>query len=475
MLPEFHFILPVWGQAYVEMFLKVTLPCQLSPDNLGSFKPMFGKHKYKIFTMAEHVAAIQNSESYKTLSSLIETEIRTFDDLVDKSKIKYEIMSVCHGVGFKEARDENGNVYVVTLVSDSLVSNGSFRRFYELALEGKKAIVIGNFRVDSSRTPELIEKYFSESGPSILVSSRELMELAIKNIHPDSNNYCWNSSGFNYSWPAYLYWNAGKEGLILRGIHLHPIVICATRRDAVFDFSEGLAIDGSDFIGKAVQDPDDVYISADSDEIAIPTLDDAGSFCAECPPASESVKIMKVALWMKRYGCSYAVKYLNTKIRLHYADMSPQWEDAERESDKVVGAIIGCLEFLNGLPGEILTDLEDTLSRIQGPIKPNRRNNEDVFKDMDKMLRAGEELVGKGQIAEAYHIFSNILDKLDKVRGVAINNLAVVHAQEGRLKTAEYLLRYLQKEGHHDDSFAANLEIIRGLIEKENSEGVKYE
>lgn len=475
MLPEFHFILPVWGQLYVEMFLKVTLPCQLSPGNLGFFRQMYGRHKYKIFTMSEHVAAIRESESYRTLSGLIETEIRTFDDLVDRSKIKYEIMSVCHSTGFREARSENGNVYVVTLVSDSLVSDGAFRRFYELALEGKKAVVIGNFRVSTSILPELIGKYYSAGDSSITVSSRELMKLSVAAVHGNSEVYFWDSPEFSCGWPAYLYWRVGDEGMIMRGLHLHPIAICPARRDEEFNFSSGMAIDGSDFIERAVHDINDLYISTDSDEIAIPTLDYMDSLGSSQPPVPGSIRILKAALWMKKYCCAYSAKYLKTKIRLHYADMSPQWDDVERESDKVVGAIISCLEFLNDLPGEILTDLEDTLSRIQEPGKPDRRNNEDAFKDMDKMIRAGEELVGKGQTAEAYYIFSNILDKLDKVRGVAINNLAVVHAQEGRLKTAEYLLRYLQKEGQHDDRFAANLEIIRGLIEKENSEGVKYE
>lgn len=473
MLPEFHFILPVWGQLYVEMFLKVTLPCQLSPDNLGFFKQTFGDHKYKIFTMSEHVAAIQNSESYKTLSSLIETEIRTFDDLVDKSKIKYEIMSVCHGIGFREACSRDGNVYVVTLVSDSLVSNGSFRRFYELALEGKKAIVIGNFRVSTSILPELIGRFYSESEHSITVSPRELMELSVAAVHQNSKTYFWDSSSFGCGWPAYLYWSVGGEGIIMRGLHLHPIAICPARREEVFDFSSGMAIDGSDFVERAVHDMNDVYISSDSDEIAIPTLDYMESFVSSQPPVSKSVRVLSVALWMKKYCCGYAAHYLRTKIRLHGTDISPKWKEVEKESDEIVEAILRCLDFLNGLPQNMLTDLENEVGRMQNPVKPESGNDkENAFRDVETMIRKGERLIGEGNIAGAYDILSGMLDKFDKLRGVTINNLAVLHVHEGRLKTAEYLLNYMQREGCWNDIYAANLEFIKALMEK-NPDAVK--
>ena len=69
---EFHLITVVWGHSYVDSYLKVDLPLQLCPGNLGAFK---NRHAiYRIFTTTEDKETIRQSPIFKKLESLIRVD-----------------------------------------------------------------------------------------------------------------------------------------------------------------------------------------------------------------------------------------------------------------------------------------------------------------------------------------------------------------------------------------------------------------
>ena len=54
----FHVVTVVWGQPYVELFLDVALPNQMTPGNLGALRP---GSRYRVFTAPEDVETLAAS------------------------------------------------------------------------------------------------------------------------------------------------------------------------------------------------------------------------------------------------------------------------------------------------------------------------------------------------------------------------------------------------------------------------------
>lgn len=76
---KFHIVTVVWGSAYVDFFLRTTLPNQLSSGNLSAFAE--ANTTYKIYTDSQDEVVIRASESFRRLSNLLHTEIITIDHL----------------------------------------------------------------------------------------------------------------------------------------------------------------------------------------------------------------------------------------------------------------------------------------------------------------------------------------------------------------------------------------------------------
>lgn len=116
----------------------------------------------------------------------------------------------------------------------------------------------------------------------------------------------------------------------------------------------------------------------------------------------------------------------------------------------------------------IPTDIKfDKIIDGRQTIPQHKMTIEEVYKGFNIINRAveeGEVLVGEGKMEKASTLFSVILDKVNEIKGTVVNNLAVIHAQEGRLETAEWLLEYLLKEEYNVDEAAPNLDMVRNLL-----------
>lgn len=80
---------------------------------------------------------------------------------------------------------------------------------------------------------------------------------------------------------------------------------------------------------------------------------------------------------------------------------------------------------------------------------------------IDRVIQDGEGLVSKGDLNNALNLFSGLLERVNKIRGTLINNIAVTHANQGDYEKAEKLLSCLIKEDHYDGEATTNLEIIK--------------
>src|SRR5262245_24562983 len=142
--PALHFVVPVWGESYVQTFLDYCLPAQLSPDNI----PALGggaRNSYTIYTTRDDQARIVAAPSYRALEQVISVRVEFLDSqlfptceaLTDG---KYRVKSECYRRVLQCAAEHG--VAVVALNADILLANGFVRTVTDHLARGKRVVEV---------------------------------------------------------------------------------------------------------------------------------------------------------------------------------------------------------------------------------------------------------------------------------------------------------------------------------------------
>ncbi len=468
----FHFITPVWGEKYTKQFLEVSLPCQLSPRNLGSFRDRTVSDKYNIYTTSEDAATIKAAPVFPKLLETIHTEIHLIDKDIEELKRnkenKYDLLTICHSRGIREALKEQAAF--VSLCADMLFSDGSFASLQALVENGKRLVAVGSYRVVSDTfVPVLQEKFYSINDYTISVPPADFVELSLNHIHQDTKSACVNGASFCDHWPAHIYWQVPEGGIIQRGLHLHPLMIFPTSSHATLDPSAGMGIDGYDYMARAVPNYDDVYVVNDSDILTMVSLQAFDRFSAPYP---YKFSTLQAASWIKKHCASYHVNFLKTKIRFHREKISPKWHKVEKDSDRVVANIFACLEFFDKMP-EVYNEIET--HRQSCSTQTNNRIIEIAItkrEDAIAHFKLGLELNNQSKFKEAIEAFLHAI-KLIPDDPDLYNHLGIALFQLKDIKRAEKVfLSAIKLSPAYVDAYV-NLAEINSFNHNYN-EAIKY-
>jgi len=120
MAMNYHLITVVWRKSFTDLFLRVVIPSQLSPNNLPAFKNE--RAVYKIYTTFEDAQTIKNSKVFKQLTDIISTEIIFIH--VPETEALHSILSDCHKMAIEKALKTSSAL--IFLTPDAIFSDGSF-------------------------------------------------------------------------------------------------------------------------------------------------------------------------------------------------------------------------------------------------------------------------------------------------------------------------------------------------------------
>lgn len=264
---RYHFIVPVWGAKYVEMFVEHSLPSQLSSGNIPSLPD--GQTSYQIFTHAEDTNAIWQSSSVCKLRGMVDVSLVSFtDDEVNRAygawsdnpyNVNLKKMSWCYGQGIKSCRGVD--TAFVFMTPDSVWGNGAFRYVHECQCSGVRAVVaLGLITVRGVVQQRLEEFRSCHDGDVIEVSPRKLVKVACDALHPLGASRIVQQDGSRFS-SAY-YWTKPGKGLVARCFYLHPVMVRPLvdleRLPSTVDYR---------YVQLACPDRDRVRIVADSDDL----------------------------------------------------------------------------------------------------------------------------------------------------------------------------------------------------------------
>jgi len=333
--PSLHFVVPVWGEGYVQTYLDYCLPAQLSPGNIPALGIGRG-HRYTIYTTRSDYERMAGAQSYRALQQMIAVTVEFLDATLSvkpdaQAVDKYRVKSECYRHSLKRASEDGEAVFALN--ADIVLANGFVRTAVDLLANGKRVIEVPGprgLRDPIART--LISHHRASDGASISIEPTELSALWMRNMHPQLKmHFVEGPKGAPFH-PSHLYWAVGEEGVIIRGFHLYPILINPT--DCAVEFNTTI---DDDLVGNLGVTPDEVFLAQDSRDI----------FCCELSPPDHYVGPMASRGDLNRYVdfyLSYARRNIwnleHEIIVSGVRDLSPQWDIRRRQSARFTGKLL---------------------------------------------------------------------------------------------------------------------------------------
>lgn len=337
---QYLFITPVWGEVYVDRFVKVSLPSQLSAGNLGAIPP--GKGLYLIYTRREHAKAITRSAAYRRLKAMMAVSVRSLDDLPDPriNENPHELQTAAYTRGIKAG--EGKQTAYVFLTPDILIGDGTLASAVRLTEAGKRVHLVAGVRMSTDGAVACVAADRAAGRPEIPIPPRRLVRHLLDNLHPISAAHVVTNDTVRA--PQHLYWTVGDQGLLVRAFHLHPLVVWPR----VTDVRIRNTID-DEFIARACPDPADWHTVTDSDEMCVVEFSDRRHKRAMITdPLTDSDMLRFMVESTTPDHRDHVLKH----IRFHtHGVAAGDWAATEVASDKLIKRYLDLYaKFAKGLP-----------------------------------------------------------------------------------------------------------------------------
>lgn len=216
---EIHMITVVWGDEYIDFFLKFCLESLFKPLNLPVFSKAF-QIIYRVQTNVKGEEWIKKTEQYNKLLSFCKVEFDLIDDILEKSKsvcedvMRYYVMSKSHqrAISFANA----ANAGIIISYPDVYYANDFFKQLIEPIKNKKRLIFASTVRTIKERvTKNLGEK---EGAQKDGLNSSDLKKIALSNLFPDDRKAL-DENLMNYGWPSVLFFKLSEKNFFYRSFN----------------------------------------------------------------------------------------------------------------------------------------------------------------------------------------------------------------------------------------------------------------
>lgn len=332
------YIMVVWGFAYVRKFLTISLPCLLASKNLPSATKAV-KSRFLILTTEPDILLIRNHNRFSYLEELLQVDFVAFKP----SDNRYLAMSYAHKLASDIALEMQE--VAVFLAPDVIISDGSLYNLAKIAQTEVSAVMTTGLRVLEESLIGILKTSVYDKNGALSMRSRDMTRLALENLHPEFEQYIWQSDNFTVS-PRLCMWDSPNgDGFLIRAFHLHPLLVNFGRITKESYHKAVLALNSStidgDFLGHLLGDWTGIHIIDDSDDFSIYSstpLEDREPHGMSDSPVKKIDCLRKMA-----YGAHVNPlhRYFFSKaIRIHTEDIDSQWDALEEETGKLVYSIL---------------------------------------------------------------------------------------------------------------------------------------
>lgn len=323
---KFNIIYAVWGDTYIDVLVRVTIPSLLFSDNLPALAK---RHRCKVvfYIRASEEEKIRAAPSVVMLADVATLEFHHFAP--DAAPNVYMAMSDAHYRAGQAAREEGA--LVIIGCPDAIHSNGTFAAVGKYAEQGKVAVMCPGPRLVQETALPVLAKLVRD-GP---ISGRELVTLTLEHMHPESARHFVDSPDF-CTFPTFCMWSLGADGVLIRSFHLHPLMIDLSRLDSLDSLKEQ-TIDGA-LLGRALGDWTDVHVETDTDNIGLCTLAPRSVSNFESRHEPFDIELVRKSAHSRVVNDLHRF-FFTKSLKLHTRDLDARWDEIESSTSWILDAI----------------------------------------------------------------------------------------------------------------------------------------
>ena len=327
----------VWGESYIERFLSISLPTQISPNNLPAAVEK-GKTEYFIYTISTDEAQFRAHKSFQKLTEIVDVTFifidKFFPECLEQFNKdfsgRYEVMNACH-CHFLAASASDSLSRLIFMSPDAIYSDGTFRFAIDANLAGKRCVVSSAYRVNiETFIPKFHELYGNQ--PCISVDSNQVVRFICDHPHPETTAW-YRHTPKRSRHPGAMLWRVENEGFLSHYFYLFVLVMEVTD----FSVMPTVTLD-ADYLNSASFDDADFAIVDDSDDGAI--LEFSNPQHNDFHMADDPYDFATLTEWMKQHVNQRQSRlFFKQPVRMHYRECSSAWSDVEAEAREFINTL----------------------------------------------------------------------------------------------------------------------------------------
>lgn len=324
----FCFTAVVWGNDYINYFLKWVIPSLLAPNNIP-YLSLKENCKFIFYTTREYLSLFKNSDPIKDLKRYVEIDFQLIEGINKVGKYQTLAQSHQHFIRFLTQKNE----ILIFIHSDVIYANGCIKKLYELEKKGIRAVVNWEPRVNKEKVEKEIDKFQNKS--SINISNRKLVEIALKNLHSENEAMTWQNEGVRVESPHCLLFK-NKNGILVKPFILNPVLINPKNRS----FQSQYNLD-ADYLLKTFE-IEEIFCITDTDDFC--TID----FTSEKHRANyildDKQTVNQIADWVSKNTNSVHQHYFTKTIFFHSKNINKDWDNSKNVSKRICEEIFSELK-----------------------------------------------------------------------------------------------------------------------------------
>jgi len=226
----------VWGKAYCALFTEFSVPSLLAAENI----PRLARNAtftFHIVTTRRDRRCLEDAPAITALRRYGEIEWEILENYgvarppVGTNSKKYSFLSALQNLAIERARDHD---VIIFNYSDFIWANGSLLHAIQLLdAEGRRNDAVLSFCMPVDRDAGMIalERYRVHSDPVVVeFTPRDGARIAVQHMHREARLRFWDNAPDFTSFPSYLLWPVGEDGIVIRAYH-QTILALRVRND----------------------------------------------------------------------------------------------------------------------------------------------------------------------------------------------------------------------------------------------------
>lgn len=191
----------VWGRSFCESFVNLALASLLAEGNIPALDNSSGRNCFLIYTTEEDMAWMEAHPLLKQLKRFMQVEFMVMSPISEQaykklnnslSSSKLYTMTLGHRQILNRMYADKAVGSIV--LADSVYSNKSIYNAYQHIIGGKTAVMVFCPRFSTnSLVDELVEQKYVQSGLPVTIESRDLIKVAMNNMHIDMLMQQWEA------------------------------------------------------------------------------------------------------------------------------------------------------------------------------------------------------------------------------------------------------------------------------------------